>query len=526
MAAGAALNAPGTETAVYLNETYEAHATGAEPGNPVLRRVKQVTVAEGGGRLGEGKVAHFRDHTDDGGALEYNVGKAGLQGLHVSFDLLNNRPDDTAAKAVLIFGVGPWNTSSSLMLNANAKRGFSVEFSQTGAARTLALRVGSSAVLRSAYDLDAPQHVQIWVNDRDDATLTYHRPDNGKAAQLNPDSFVVWINGTLVEGQPAFGYAMQTSVTRGAVGLGRVGFSSSSTGRADFLLDNFRVTDPTGESVPVAPGQVLPSTTEEATPEKIPGGETFDYREGENSMKLFVFKPEGWNAGERRSALMYFFGGGWTRGTPEKSAGWARWAAKQGMVGIAPDYRTKNRFGTSPLAAVADGRAAFRWVMDHATELGIDPAKIVVGGTSAGGHVALWTAIESTPPGSDPAEAPREKPAALFLTSAVTDTSTASGYTPARFGQDALALSPVHQLEFSMPPVLMFHARNDALVDFRTAVSLRDALTVTSNSCELVTIPEGGHSFTREFPEWKKRMRDRVHQFLGEEDLLSLSAAP
>jgi len=45
------------------------------------------------------------------------------------------------------------------------------------------------------------------------------------------------------------------------------------------------------------------------------------------------------------------------------------------MVGIAPDYRTKERFGTSPLESVSDGRAALHWIEDHADKLGIDPKK-------------------------------------------------------------------------------------------------------------------------------------------------------
>src|SRR5258706_5639230 len=134
------------------------------------------------------------------------------------------------------------------------------------------------------------------------------------------------------------------------------------------------------------------------------------------------------------------------------------------MVGVAPDYRTKGRFGTSPLESVADGRAALRWMEDHANNLGIDPNRIVVGGSSAGGHVALWTAIEHTPPGSANNEAPRVKPFALILVSPVSDTSSNTGYTPKRFGDDAEALSPVHQLDARMPPVLVFHGDADTTV--------------------------------------------------------------
>ena len=35
-------------------------------------------------------------------------------------------------------------------------------------------------------------------------------------------------------------------------------------------------------------------------------------------------------------------------GTPEASIGWARWAARHGFIGVAPDYRTRHRFDAIP----------------------------------------------------------------------------------------------------------------------------------------------------------------------------------
>lgn len=190
------------------------------------------------------------------------------------------------------------------------------------------------------------------------------------------------------------------------------------------------------------------------------------------------------------------------------------------MVGIAPDYRTKNRFDTSPLASVDDGRAAFAWVVEHAEELGIDPTRIVVGGNSAGGHVALWTAIEKAPPGSDAATSPTVKPAALFLKSAVTDTSPETGYTPKRFGDDAMALSPVHQLDAKMPSTLIVHAANDDLVHYGTAVALYNKLTSTGNACELITVPIGGHGFSSEYKQWRAKTHAKMEALLEREGLL------
>ena len=75
----------------------------------------------------------------------------------------------------------------------------------------------------------------------------------------------------------------------------------------------------------------------ETTPLTLPGAETFIYREGAaEPMRVHVFKPAGWRAGDRRGALLWFFGGGWTTGTPANAVWWAQWAAAHGLVGCVP----------------------------------------------------------------------------------------------------------------------------------------------------------------------------------------------
>lgn len=262
----------------------------------------------------------------------------------------------------------------------------------------------------------------------------------------------------------------------------------------------------------------------EVTPVTLPGAETHVFRELKpDPLRLHVFKPKGWKVTDKRPAFVWFFGGGWSHGLP--TPGFAKWAADQGFVGVAPDYRTHDRFGgTSPLASVADSRAALHWVEEHAAELGIDPQRIVVGGSSAGGHVALWTAITHTPPGSDEKEAPRFKPAALVLSSAVSDTSKETGYTPQRFGENTTALSPVHQLDARMPPTLAFHGDADTTVPQRQTLALRDKLLATGNAVEFVNVPGGSHNFANDLPEWRDKTKAIIAAFLTKQKLLPIEA--
>lgn len=268
--------------------------------------------------------------------------------------------------------------------------------------------------------------------------------------------------------------------------------------------------------------EVASYLSDKSTPTNFAGTDTFIYRDLKpEPLRLFVVKPDGWRTNDHRPALIYFFGGAWTRGDPGKSIGWARLAATWGMVGIAPDYRTVERFGAGPVEATADARAAVHWVEVHAADLGVDTNRIVVGGSSAGGHLALWTAISKAPFGSKPEESPTTKPAALVLISAPADTTLEAWNNDRkkveRFGPHIGDVSPLQNLDAKMPPVIMFHGDTDPTVPYRFAVALHDKLVATSNTCEFTTIHGGGHGIP---PDWKTKSRDMIQEFLTEQKIL------
>ena len=236
----------------------------------------------------------------------------------------------------------------------------------------------------------------------------------------------------------------------------------------------------------------------EVAPRMIPGSKPFVFRTvGEVELRLHVIKPDGWVKGDLRPCLVSFFGGGWNNGTPDASFRWAKWAAKQGMVGIAPDYRTRSRFGTTPEDCVSDGRAAVRWIEENAERFGIDPKKIISLGSSAGGHVAAWTAIPSAGPGKDDL-APPFQPAALILLNPVTDTKDGGYGGTKRFGgspERALACSVLDQMPANMPPTIIFHATTDKTVPYDNSVAFRDKMIKNAVRCDLVPFDGLGHSY-------------------------------
>ena len=92
--------------------------------------------------------------------------------------------------------------------------------------------------------------------------------------------------------------------------------------------------------------------------------------------------------------LVFFHGGGWVIGNLDSHDVVCRTLAHEGeLIVIAVDYRLSPE-AKFP-AAVEDSIAATRWVSDNAMTLGIDAARLMVGGDSAGGNLSAVVAIHA-----------------------------------------------------------------------------------------------------------------------------------
>jgi len=130
------------------------------------------------------------------------------------------------------------------------------------------------------------------------------------------------------------------------------------------------------EALAEARRQVAPEPVRQIRDMSIPGP-------GGN-IPIRIYSPE---SDSPSPALIYFHGGGWVLGDLESHDHVCRALANSvPCTVISVDYRLapEHKFP----AAVDDSYAATEWIVAHAGDLGIDAARIAVGGDSAGGNLA------------------------------------------------------------------------------------------------------------------------------------------
>jgi acetyl esterase len=92
--------------------------------------------------------------------------------------------------------------------------------------------------------------------------------------------------------------------------------------------------------------------------------------------------------------LVFFHGGGFVIGDLDTHDGLCRLICRDaGVHVLSIEYRLAPEHKAP--AAVEDCYAAYRWALEHAAELGADPARVAVGGDSAGGNLAAVVAQQA-----------------------------------------------------------------------------------------------------------------------------------
>src|SRR5215216_5537609 len=194
-------------------------------------------------------------------------------------------------------------------------------------------------------------------------------------------------------------------------------------------------------------------------------------------LKLDLYLPK--NRTRPNATLILFHGGGWVDGQKERNVLFLLPYLELGWSAINVEYRNGHQ-APAP-AAVEDARCALRWLTYHARDYSLDPARFVLTGTSAGGHLSLITGMlpagnvfdrQCVVEGGDrwnTATVPEPKVAAIINWFGISDVTelldgpNAKNYAREWFGSISNAeplakqLSPVNNVRSGLPPIITIH---------------------------------------------------------------------
>ena len=218
-----------------------------------------------------------------------------------------------------------------------------------------------------------------------------------------------------------------------------------------------------------------------------------------SSCELYLFKP----APEKNTgiAVVIYPGGGFT--SVNFNTTLAKWYASQGITAALVKYRLPNGYKE---AMLEDATGAVRYIRTR-TDLGINPAKVGVTGSSAGGHLAAWVsnAMEDD-----------EKPAfaiPLYGSMLRTEFYTGSKANIALLGedfcfQDAVDMSIQNMITPQTPPTLLLLCDDDAVVRPYSSVVYFEELIRHRVKASMHIYPKGGHSMKNNTEEYRSTILD------------------
>lgn len=248
-------------------------------------------------------------------------------------------------------------------------------------------------------------------------------------------------------------------------------------------------------------------------------------RAGGQELKLYVVTPPDAKAGERRPAVIFFHGGGFTNGNAGQFADQSTYLASRGLVCINAEYRLlEKERKTAPLVCNFDAKSAVRWVKIHAAELGVDPTRLAAGGGSAGGHLAAFAGLVDG--GDDPADDLKvsTKVAALVLFNPAIDwpdrldPSEKNGTRFGDGGEEFLKYAPAKFVTAAAPPTLILSGEKDQLVPMVFLKRFQAQLQAAGVRCDAVFYAGQGHAFfhrDREGGKFYYATLLEVDKFLG-----------
>lgn len=279
---------------------------------------------------------------------------------------------------------------------------------------------------------------------------------------------------------------------------------------------------PSGATAATADGAVFP-----LWPEGVPGAKDLGPEKSEEgrfwnvstpTLTYFapaVDKPNG-------TAVIICPGGGYVRlSTEREGVQYARWLGTLGVTTFVLKYRMQEFGHPAPLQDVL---RAVRLVRSRAGKFGIDPTRVGVMGSSAGGHLAASAGTlfdHSAGRTGHALDATSARPDFLILMYPVItmdDPAAHAGSRRALLGANPstnlLELASLEkQVTKATPPTLLIHTQEDKTVPVENSLLFYQALTRAGVPAELYALEKGGHGMGMRAglgtsSEWPKRAEE------------------
>lgn len=248
-------------------------------------------------------------------------------------------------------------------------------------------------------------------------------------------------------------------------------------------------------------------------PPPTPPGKVFVYKESAGQARqMEVYVPADWDpARSKVPGLLLFHGGGWSGGSLSQFRTACHYFASRGLVAATANYRMLAKAEASGLPAgesrkrvcIADAKSAIRWMKQHADNLGIDPERLIVGGGSAGGHIAVLATLN---PGLDDPADPKD-----------VDTRVAAYvlFNPAFSPDDSQdgEVDVLRHLKPTLAPAIAFFGSDDTWkVGWDAAYAKMGALGIATTDLQIA--PGQAHGFFNRDP-WQTATLIAADRFLA-----------
>jgi len=238
---------------------------------------------------------------------------------------------------------------------------------------------------------------------------------------------------------------------------------------------------PLGENFPLEEGFTVTSDVTYTTGMKGP-------------LQADVYVPHGTGP---FAGIVFIHGGGWVSGNRNQMISLIKALAEDGYVCFTIEYDLGQ--ATYP-HSLEESMAAVKFFREHAAEYHLDPARIAVAGSSAGGELAALVALAQ-------GDAASRVQAAMILNGVLDltqrdDKATAASPVTTYLGGECKTLkeacraaSPRYQVHAGAPPFYVGHGTADQMVSFAQATAFVDALKQAGVPVEFYQAADGKHTY-------------------------------